>query len=148
MQMRRGHKTNSNTRGKKNDRAALKMFLQQYHIALTQNRIIDSRREKLSAQIPSAVDIAMRIEQQQQQLARILNDIMDVIDILPPSSLGRTVIEMRHIDCMSWTKIADSLYMSRSNAFNCYESALDDLLNHKSVNEKIKKISRKNPRKH
>ena len=73
---------------------------------------------------------------------------MDVIDILPPNSPGRTVIEMQHIDCMSWTKIADSLYMSRSNAFNCYESALDDLLNHKSVNEKIKKISRKNPRKH
>lgn len=124
------------------------MFLQQYHIALTQNRIIDSRREKLSAQIPLAVDIAARIEQQQEQLTRILNDIMDVIDILPPNSPGRTVIEMRHIDCMSWTKIADSLYMSRSNAFNCYESALDDLLNHKSVNEKIKKISRKNPRKH
>ena len=124
------------------------MFLQQYHIALTQNRIIDSRREKLSAQIPLAVDIAARIEQQQEQLTRILNDIMDVIDTLPPNSPGRTVIEMRHIDCMSWTKIADSLYMSRSNAFNCYESALDDLLNHKSVNEKIKKISRKNPRKH
>lgn len=124
------------------------MFLQQYHIALTQNRIIDSRREKLSAQIPLAVDIAARIKQQQEHLTRILSDIMDVIDILPPNSLGRTVIEMRHIDCMSWTKIADSLYMSRSNAFNCYESALDDLLNHKSVNEKIKKISRKNPRKH
>ena len=124
------------------------MFLQQYHIALTQNGIIDSRREKLSTQIPLAVDIAARIEQQQEQLTRILNDIMDVIDTLPQNSLGRTVIEMRHIDCASWTKIADSLYMSRSNAFNCYESALDDLLNHKSVNEKIKKISRKNPRKH
>ena len=124
------------------------MFLQQYHIALTQNRIIDSRREKLSAQIPSAVDIAMRIEQQQQQLARILNDIMDVINTLPQNSLGRTVVEMRHIDCASWTKIADSLYISRSNAFNLYESALDYLLSHKSVREKIKKRPPKSPSNH
>lgn len=121
------------------------MFLQQYHIALTQNGIIDSRREKLSTQIPLAVDIAARIEQQQEQLTRILNDIMDVIDTLPQNSLGRTVIEMRHIDCASWAKIADSLYMSRSNAFNLYDSALDYLLSHKSVREKIKKRSIKSP---
>lgn len=139
---------NENARSQKNDRAALKTFLQQYHLALRQKDILDDRRGQLSVKLASATDIDARIKQQQEHLTRILSDIMDVIDILPPNSLGRTVIEMRHIDCMSWTKIADSLYMSRSNAFNCYESALDDLLNHKSVNEKIKKISRKNPRKH
>lgn len=122
--------------------------MQQYHIALRQKDILDDRRGQLSVKLASATDIDARIKQQQEHLTRILSDIMDVIDILPPNSPGRTVIEMRHIDCMSWTKIADSLYMSRSNAFNYYESALDDLLNHKSVNEKIKKISRKNPRKH
>lgn len=139
---------NENARSQKNDRAALKTFLQQYHLALRQKDILDDRRDQLNVKLASATDIDARIKRQQEHLARILSDIMDVIDILPPNSLGRTVIEMRHIDCMSWTKIADSLYMSRSNAFNCYESALDDLLNHKSVNEKIKKISRKNPRKH
>lgn len=139
---------NENARSQKNDRAALKTFLQQYHLALRQKDILDNRRDQLNVKLASATDIDARIKQQQEHLARILSDIMDVIDILQPNSLGRTVIEMRHIDCMSWTKIADSLYMSRSNAFNCYESALDDLLNHKSVNEKIKKISRKNPRKH
>nr|DAW24469.1 MAG TPA: Protein of unknown function (DUF1492) [Caudoviricetes sp.] len=139
---------NENARSQKNDRAALKTFLQQYHLALRQKDILDDRRDQLNVKLASATDIDARIKRQQEHLARILSDIMDVIDILPPNSPGRTVIEMRHIDCMSWTKIADSLYMSRSNAFNCYESALDDLLNHKSVNEKIKKISRKNPRKH
>lgn len=139
---------NENARSQKNDRAALKTFLQQYHLALRQKDILDDRRDQLNVKLASATDIDARIKRQQEHLARILSDIMDVIDILPPNSPGRTVIEMRHIDCMSWTKIADSLYMSRSNAFNCYESALDDLLNHESVNEKIKKISRKNPRKH
>lgn len=139
---------NENARSQKNDRAALKTFLQQYHLALRQKDILDDRRDQLNVKLASATDIDARIKRQQEHLARILSDIMDVIDILPPNSPGRTVIEMRHIDCMSWTKIADSLYMSRSNAFNCYASALDDLLNHKSVNEKIKKISRKNPRKH
>lgn len=138
----------TNTSARRNDRAALKTFLQQYHLALRQKDILDDRRDQLNVKLASATDIDARIKRQQEHLARILSDIMDVIDILPPNSPGRTVIEMRHIDCMSWTKIADSLYMSRSNAFNCYESALDDLLNHKSVNEKIKKISRKNPRKH
>lgn len=139
---------NTSTSQRRNDRAALKAYLQRYHIALRQKDILDDRRGQLSVKLASATDIDARIKQQQEHLTRILSDIMDVIDILSPNSLGRTVIEMRHIDCMSWTKIADSLYMSRSNAFNCYESALDDLLNHKSVNEKIKKISRKNPRKH
>lgn len=122
--------------------------MQQYHLALRQKDILDDRRDQLNVKLASATDIDARIKQQQEHLTRILSDIMDVIDILPPNSPGRTVIEMRHIDCMSWTKIASSLYMSRSNAFNCYESALDDLLNHKSVNEKIKKFSCKNPRKH
>lgn len=139
---------NTSTSQRRNDRAALKAYLQQYHLALRQKDILDDRRDQLNVKLASATDIDARIKQQQEHLTRILSDIMDVIDILPQNSLGRTVIEMRHIDCMSWTKIADSLYMSRSNAFNCYESALDDLLNHKSVNEKIKKISRKNPRKH
>lgn len=138
----------TNTSARRNDRAALKAYLQQYHLTLRQKDILDDRRDQLNVKLASATDIDARIKRQQEHLARILSDIMDVIDILPPNSPGRTVIEMRHIDCMSWTKIASSLYMSRSNAFNCYESALDDLLNHKSVNEKIKKISRKNPRKH
>ena len=77
--------------------------MQQYHIALRQKDILDDRRGQLSVKLASATDIDARIKQQQEHLTRILSDIMDVIDILPPNSLGRTVIEMRHIDCMSWT---------------------------------------------
>lgn len=72
--------------------------MQQYHIALRQKDILDDRRGQLSVKLASATDIDARIKQQQEHLTRILSDFMDVIDILPPNSLGRTVIEMRHID--------------------------------------------------
>ena len=38
------------------------------------------------------------------------------------NSTERTVVEMRHIDCRGWDKIAEALYMSRSNVFNYYNS--------------------------
>ncbi len=138
----------TNTSSRKNDRAALKAYLQQYHLALLQKNILERRREQISVDLASTADIDARIKRQQENLARILSDIMDVIDLLPPNSPGRAIVEMRHIDCMSWTKIADSLYMSRSNAFNCYESALDELLKSEHSTSKIRKIAFKSPKKH
>lgn len=38
---------------------------------------------------------------------------------------------MRHIDCRGWDKIAEALYMSRSNVFNYYNAALDKILENK-----------------
>lgn len=64
--------------------------MQQYHIALRQKDILDDRRGQLSVKLASATDIDARIKQQQEHLTRILSDIMDVIDILPPNSPGRT----------------------------------------------------------
>lgn len=60
----------------------------------------------------------------------VLN-VMDLIDVLPANSTERTVVEMRHIDCRGWDKIAEALYMSRSNVFNYYNAALDKILENK-----------------
>ena len=85
----------TNTSARRNDRAALKAYLQQYHLALRQKDILDDRRDQLNVKLASATDIDARIKRQQEHLARILSDIMDVIDILPPNSPGRTSFSVR-----------------------------------------------------
>jgi predicted DNA-binding protein YlxM (UPF0122 family) len=55
---------------------------------------------------------------------------MDMIDLLPAGSTERTVVEMRHIDCKPWDRIAREIYMSRSAVFNYYNAALDMLAKH------------------
>ena len=65
------------------------------------------------------------------QVEEVKVNVMDLIDVLPANSTERTVVEMRHIDCRGWDKIAEALYMSRSNVFNYYNAALDKILENK-----------------
>ena len=74
-------------------------------------------------------EVEDRIEEQREEMAKAVLNVMDLIDVLPANSTERTVVEMRHIDCRGWDKIAEALYMSRSNVFNYYNAALDILEN-------------------
>lgn len=69
-------------------------------------------------------EVEDRIEEQREEMAKAVLNVMDLIDVLPANSTERTVVEMRHIDCRGWDKIAEALYMSRSNVFNYYNAAL------------------------
>ena len=60
-------------------------------------------------------------------MAKAVQNVMDLIDLLPVGSTERTVVEMRHIDCKPWEQIAKAVYMSRSAIFNYYNAALDML---------------------
>ena len=64
-------------------------------------------------------------------MAKEVMHVMDLIDLLPQNSIERTVVEMRHIDCKPWDKIAREIYMSRSAVFNYYNAALDKILENK-----------------
>ncbi len=63
-------------------------------------------------------------------MAQAVQNVMDLIDLLPAGSTERTVVEMRHIDCKAWDQIAREVYMSRSAVFNYYNAALDMLAKH------------------
>ena len=63
-------------------------------------------------------------------MAKAVQNVMDLIDLLPVGSTERTVVEMRHIDCRPWDQIAREVYMSRSAVFNYYNAALDMLAKH------------------
>ena len=142
------------TTGAKLEREAVKRYLQQYHAAKQKKRILEERRRTLSAELrgpstapafratPSAkpvhpdgegalvfqiADVEERIEAQQAEMARAVQNVMDLIDLLPMGSMERTVVEMRHIDSKTWEQIAKEVYLSRSAVFNYYNTALDRL---------------------
>ena len=141
------------TTGAKLEREAVKHYLQQYHAAKQKKRILEERRRTLSADLrgpstpayramPSSrpvhpdgagavvfqiAEVEERIEAQQVEMARAVQNVMDLIDLLPIGSMERTVVEMRHIDCKPWDQIAGAVYMSRSAVFNYYNAALDML---------------------
>lgn len=154
-------------------RAAVKSYLQQYHMAIRKKKILKERHAVLSSELraprigsavrltpaakqPSAdgavsvvyriAEVESRIEEQREEMAKAVLSVMDLIDILPPNSTERTVVEMRHIDCRSWDKIAESLYMSRAGVFRYYNAALDILMenarNQKLVEEYAAKLHR------
>ena len=147
-------KTTDETMG----REAVKEYLQQYHAAMGKKRILEERHRVLSSELrapstgaafrltpptkPTKTDgsvsvvfriseVEDRIEEQREEMAKAVLNVMDMINALPPNSTERTVVEMRHIDCRGWDKIAEALYMSRSNVFNYYNTALDMLLENK-----------------
>lgn len=140
------------------NREAVKRYLQQYHAAMKKKRILEERHRVLSSELrapstgsmfrltppkkPAKTDgsvsvvfriseVEDRIEEQREEMAKAVLSVMDLIDVLPANSTERTVVEMRHIDCRPWDKIAETLYMSRSNVFNYYNAALDQILENK-----------------
>ena len=121
-------------------REAVKEYLQQYHTAVGKKRILEERHRVLSSELrapstgsafrltpptkPTKTDgsvsvvfriseVEDRIEEQREEMAKAVLNVMDLIDVLPANSTERTVVEMRHIDCRGWDKIAEALYMSR-----------------------------------
>ena len=149
------------TTGAKLEREAVKRYLQQYHAAKQKKRILEERRRTLSAELrgpstapaframPSAkpvhpdgagtlvfqiADVEERIEAQQSEMAKAVQNVMDLIDLLPIGSMERTVVEMRHVDSRKWERIASEVHMSRSRVIDYYNAALDTLAaNEKSV---------------
>ena len=149
------------TTGAKLEREAVKRYLQQYHAAKQKKRILEERRRTLSEELrgpstaqafrdmPSAkpvhpdgagasvfqiADVEERIEAQQAEMTRAVQNVMDLIDLLPIGSMERTVVEMRHVDSRKWERIASEVHMSRSRVIDYYNAALHALAaNEKSV---------------
>lgn len=143
-------------RGANPERDAVKEYLQQYHDAKIKKRILEERRRTLAADLRNPgvtsscrptprpktqvhesgavslvyrmAEIEDRIVQQQDAMAAAVLHVMDMIDLLPPNSMERTIVEMRHIDCKPWEKIAQCVHLSRSRVFDYYNAALDKLL--------------------
>lgn len=145
-------------------REDVKEYLQQYHFARKKKRILEERHRVLSAELnapapgsafrtmptsrragtdgPISVvfrvsEVEDRIEEQRQEMGKAVLRIMDLIDLLPPNSMERTVVEMRHIDCKKWERIAQEVHMSRSRIIDYYNAALDAILAYKRARKVV-----------
>lgn len=150
--------------GKAIGREDVKKYLQQYGAATRKKRILEERHRVLANELkvplpgsayrtmptsrPSNSDGAVsvvfriaeveeRIDAQVDEMSKAVLLVMDLIDLLPVNSIERTVVEMRHIDCKGWERIARETYLSRSAVFNHYNAALDHLLGYRRTEKLV-----------
>jgi hypothetical protein len=146
------------------EREAVKEYLQQYHVARKKKRILEERRHTLAEELRSPAtgsafratpaprhanvdgpvsvvfriaEVEERIEDQREEMAKAVLHVMDLIDLLPPNSMERTVVEMRHIDCKKWDQIAREVFKPVKPVFNYYNAALDQLMKYKRANKLV-----------
>ena len=81
-------------------------------------------------------EIEAKIKAQKQQAHKSVAQIMEIIELLPQGSTERTVLELRHIDCRTWTQIQRAVYLTSSPCYERYNKGLDMLL----VKNKVRKI--------
>ena len=83
-------------------------------------------------------EIETRIEEQKKRIEKALLKVMDIMDFLEEGSTERMVLELRFIDCKSWTSIEREMYLSRRACFNYQDKALEKLLEFKKVRTDLK----------
>lgn len=146
----------------KGAREDLRDWLRRYRTARNRKRDLDSRLKNVLADLndpplggqgggnpgsgtPSAGaaaiaykidEVEQRIKDQQGRMAQIFLETSEVIDLLPDIE-DRQLLEKRYIDCQGWQQIEKDLYLARSNLARREAKALDTLLQHKTVQEKL-----------
>lgn len=78
-------------------------------------------------------EIDTMIKQQQNNAAKLLLEIMSVLEFLPENSTERDVLETRYIDCCKVEKVGHRLHMSRSCVYDYMKDGLNKLLTFKKV---------------
>ena len=122
-------------------RKDVKAFLNQYRDANRGIQRMENRRRVmgLAETRPEpgtlAAELAARIAAKRKELAGIALRVLDVIDLLPDGSIGRDIIEMRHLNDMDWKEIIGAVGLSRASCLRYYAVALDDLLGNERVRE-------------
>lgn len=86
-------------------------------------------------------EIEYKIIEQKNKAAKVLLDVMAIIDYLEDGTLEREVLEHRYIDCISWNKTCREMHLTRTPANEHWRKALDKLLTFKKVQQIIKEYS-------
>ena len=80
-------------------------------------------------------EINERIREQQMHSARVVVEIMNVLDFLPGESDERNILEMKYIQKKSDKAIYASMYISKSQFYKLRNRAFDALLRFAKVND-------------
>lgn len=87
-------------------------------------------------------EIEDRICRQKQEIENAIVRVMNIIEYLPLNTMEREICELRHIDLKPWSIISEEIPMSRSQVNRRYNSAIDALLNNRSIQKLIAKNER------
>lgn len=78
-------------------------------------------------------EINTRIKDQMEKSAKVLVEIMDIIEFLPENSTERAIVEHRYIDRFRWEQICKVEHISRTPATRYWKKGLYQLLDFKKV---------------
>ena len=67
----------------------------------------------------------------------IIKEVDAAIRLLPQDSTERTILELRHVDCLTWAEIVKTTNRSRSGCNAYYNKGLDALLEQPMVRVKL-----------
>lgn len=155
---------------KNEDRVLLKEYLNQYYSGRIKRAQLERRLKNIRAEMAAPIggygyspvnyggtnkvkpgaasfvyrmsEIETRIEEQKSRVEKALLKIMDIMDFLEESSMERMVLELRFIDCKSWTTIEKEMHLSRSSLFSYQDKGLDKLLTYKKVRQILKEYKK------
>lgn len=86
-----------------------------------------------ATQVIRAMEIEDRIESQKAEMAETMLNVMKIMDFLPTVSTERSMLEYRHIDCLSWKQVCKEANMTRTSCNKYYNAGIDKLLTYKKV---------------
>lgn len=119
------------------ERQILKDYLARYFRAKKKQAMLQHRLHRLRQELHpeaeggdalSPLEIEARIEAQAEAAKRSISEVMDILDFLPPNSIERIILELRHLDCKPWRDIRKTVYLTASPCFEHYNKGLDALL--------------------
>ncbi len=122
----------------KNERQVLKKFLTRYYKAKKQQGILQERLIRMQSEFGNSIkhsEIEAKIKAQKQQAQKSIHQIMEILDLLPQGSTERTIMELRHIDCKTWTQIQRAVCLTSSPCYERYNKGLDTLLTKSRVRD-------------
>lgn len=119
-------------------RKDVKERLRIYRRAEAQRIILIERRERMLAELrqtntdpdvpnPALDEIDATITAQIQEQDNLMLEAVELMARLPSGSMGRIIVELRHIEGLSWAAISRALNLSQTPLFTYYDSALDAL---------------------
>lgn len=143
----------------------LDLYLLRYRSCITLKRDLERREREIQAEFNSPLhgisydgmpkgssqsvgcaaisfrldEVQTRIREQRNEAARILSEIMEVIEYLPMESIQRQIIEHRYIDRHNWGKICKDMHISMTPAKRYWKKGLYDLLEFKKIQQLVEK---------
>lgn len=139
-------------RNRADERRLLKQYLTRYYRLNERQAILQTRLARLRHDLRQNADvdtseIEAEIQSQAERAKDAAQEIIGILDLLPPHSIGRAIVEFRHIDCRDWFDIQEAIHLTSSPCYEQYNRALDYLLRCKEVRAALKLDQRFSKRK-